>query len=185
MTPMTRKILMIIAPEQFRDEELLVPRQAFQREGWTVETVSTRTGQAPGMKGAVESITRDVADVERDAAQYDAVVVVGGMGSPAHLWENTHVHAILQAIAKRNRVVAAICLSGAVPAKAGLLGGKKATVWETEQSLAVFRDHQVHYTGEPVTRDGLFITANGPDAAPAFAEAVVEAVKSLSPAPVS
>lgn len=181
---MTRKILMIIAPEQFRDEELLVPRQAFQREGWTVETVSTRVGRASGMKGAVELITRDVADVARETPPYDAVVVVGGLGSPEYLWENAPVHAVLQAMAKRNRVVAAICLSGAVPAKAGLLSGKKATVWETEQSLAVFRDNQVAYTGEPVTRDGLFVTANGPEAAPAFAEAVVEAVRSLNPAPI-
>ena len=41
-----QRILMVIAPEQFRDEELLVPRQAFAAEGWQVDTASTRMGVA-------------------------------------------------------------------------------------------------------------------------------------------
>jgi protease I len=179
------RILMIIAPDQFRDEELLTPRDIFLREGWVVDTISTRMGQAHGMKGAIEAISRDVDEVVGHTDSYDAVVVIGGMGSIEYLWDNEAIHQILRDAAGRGRVVAAICLSGAVPAKAGLLDGKKATVWETEGSLTVFRKHNVQFTGEPVTQDGLFITANGPDAAATFGEAIVKAVKALNPAPVA
>lgn len=181
---MARKILMIIAPDQFRDEELLVPRQAFQKEGWTVDTVSTRTGQAKGMLGAMENVDKDLAyakaEVQRNA--YDAVLVVGGMGSPEYLWNDSKLHGILQAASKQNRIVGAICLSGAVLAKAGLLNGKRGTVWEMPESLDAMKAGGCQYTGEPVTVDGNFVTANGPEAAAQFAQSVIERVKALTPA---
>ena len=180
---MTRQILIIIAPDQFRDEELLVPRQAFQAEGWTVDTVSTTSGTAHGMLGAVENIQKTLSDAENQVKNnaYDAVVVVGGMGSPEYLWDNTQLHSILQTMNQQKRVIAAICLSGAVLANAGLLTGKQATVWEMPESLKAFKDHGVHYTGKPITIDGNFVTGNGPEAAKSFAQSVIERVKALTP----
>jgi len=179
---MARKVLMIIAPDQFRDEELLIPRRAFEQEGWAVDTVSERTGEAQGMLGAIEKVQKDLTHAESAAQKnaYDAVIVVGGMGSPEYLWDNAQVHRILQIINKKGRVIAAICLSGAVLAKAGLLEDKNATVWSMPESLEVFEQHGVKYTGEPVTVDGRFVTANGPEAASAFAAAVIERVKALT-----
>jgi protease I len=176
---MSRKILMVIAPEAFRDEELLVPRAAFTQQGWTVDTASTRTGTATGMLGASESISLTLADVASRA--YDAVIVVGGMGSPEHLWPNTELHGLLQTQAKQGRVVAAICLSGAVLANAGVLQGKQATVWEMPESVAALQAGGATFTGQPVTVDGNTVTANGPDAAQAFAEAVMARVNALTP----
>lgn len=177
---MRRNVLMVIAPEAFRDEELLVPRGVFQGESWQVDTVSTKAGRATGMLGAHEEITKTLADLRPES--YDAVVVVGGMGSPAHLWENTDLHRILQKMDADGKVVAAICLSGAVLAKAGVLNGKKATVWEMPESLSALKAGGAHYTAEPVTVDGRIITANGPDAADTFARSVVSGVQALSPA---
>lgn len=181
---MANKILMIIAPDQFRDEELLVPRKAFLDEGWTVDTVSTRTGESKGMLGAVENVQADLADAQAQVQNnaYAAVIVVGGMGSPEYLWNNSQVHQILQRMNAQNKIIAAICLSGAVLAKAGLLNGKRATVWEMPESLEALKAGGCRYTGEAVTVDGNIITANGPEAAPAFAEAVIEKIKSLTPA---
>lgn len=184
MSNPSRKILMVIAPDQFRDEELLVPRKAFTNEGWQVDTVSTQTGNIKGMLGAVEAVTLDLthAESEANAQAYDAVVIVGGMGSPEYLWNNQPLHGILKTLDQQKRVIAAICLSGAVLANAGLLTGKRATVWEMPESLAAFKAHGVQYTGKAVTEDERFITANGPDAAVDFAQAVIEKVKALTPA---
>lgn len=184
MSNPSKKILMIIAPDQFRDEELLVPRKAFTEQGWQVDTVSTRTGEINGMLGAVEPVTLDLnhAKTQTEQQNYDAVVVVGGMGSPEYLWNNSQLHQILKTLDQQGRIIASICLSGAVLAKVGLLTGKKATVWEMPESLATFKENGVNYTGDPVTEDGRFITANGPDAAADFAKAVIEKVKALTPA---
>lgn len=181
---MARKVLMVIAPEQFRDEELQVPRQAFEAQGWHVDTASTQTGVAEGMLGAKENIAKDLNMVEPDAQKgaYDAAVVVGGMGSPTHLWDNQQLHRILQAVHQHNKVIASICLSGGVLAKAGLLKGKQATVWEMPESLQALKEGGAQYTGQPVTVDGNIVTANGPEAAQAFANSVIERVNALLPA---
>lgn len=184
MSNPSKTILMVIAPDQFRDEELLVPRKAFIEQGWQVDTVSTKTGDIQGMLGAVETVSLDLNHAKTHTEQqgYDAAVVVGGMGSPEYLWNNAQLHQILQTLDEQGRVISAICLSGAVLAQAGLLNGKKATVWEMPESLAVLKEKGAHYTGEAVTEDGRFITANGPDAAADFAKAVIEKVKALTPA---
>lgn len=180
---MPQKVLMLIAPEQFRDEELLVPRQILTAAGWSVDTASTRTGTATGMLGASEVVGMTVseAQAEADKQAYEAVIVVGGMGSPDYLWDNAEVHALLQTLNLQAKIIAAICLSGAVLANAGLLKQKQATVWESPEALAIFKSHEVTYTGAPVTVDGRFVTANGPQGAEAFAQAVLTQLKALAP----
>lgn len=180
---MTRKVLMVIAPSQFRDEELLVPRNAFQQQGWVVDTVSTQLGNADGMLGAMESVQHDLTYAEANIQKqsYDAIVIVGGMGSPAHLWNNVQLHQLLQTMNQQQKVIASICLSGVVLANAGLLQGKKATVWDMPESLQALKEHGAQYTGESVTIDGRIVTSNGPEAAQAFADAVIERVTALLP----
>jgi len=177
---MPNAVLMIIAPEQFRDEELLVPRQILTDAGYTVDTVSTRTGEATGMLGATETIETTLTTV--DTQRYDAAIVVGGMGSLTHLWDNWELHNVLKALANAGKITAAICLSGAVLAKAGLLKGKKATVWPDEAAIQVLKDNGADYTGAPCTVDGNTVTANGPEASRAFGEAILARLKQLTPA---
>ncbi|MEB3206148.1 MAG: DJ-1/PfpI family protein [Vampirovibrionales bacterium] len=176
---LTSNILMIIAPRQFRDEELLVPRHVFIEHGLSVETVSTQLGTATGMLGGEERITKTLEDICPD--DYDAAVVVGGMGASQNLLHNARLHAILKAIAqksgsKHSGIVAGICLSGALPALAGLAAGKRCTVYETPETLSILQQAGALYTNDAVTVDGCIITANGPSAAKAFAEAIVAAL---------
>ncbi|MEB3245515.1 MAG: DJ-1/PfpI family protein [Vampirovibrionales bacterium] len=166
-----KKILMLIAPQQFRDEELLVPRKALTAAGYTVDTASTKPGDATGMLGAKEPIALTFDDVE--ATDYAAIIVVGGMGAPEFLWQNARVHQLLKQAAAAERITAGICLSGALPALAGVAQGKRCTVYETPESLEALKQGGTQYTAEPVTADGDVITANGPDAATAFAEAIL------------
>jgi protease I len=168
-------ILMVIAPEQFRDEELQVPRQILEQAGCAVDIASTQTGCCTGMLGAVETATMDLNVAQEQVKQgvYKGIVVVGGMGSPQYLWSNDTLHQILKELDSQRAIISAICLSGVVLAKAGLLNQKKATVWHSPESMAQFAEYQVEYTGEPVTVEGNIVTANGPDAAKAFGETLV------------
>lgn len=175
---MSKRIVMVIAPDQFRDEELHVPRDLFRKEGWHVDTVSTQAGAATGMLGATENIQLTLEDIV--AENYDAAIVVGGMGSMAYLWPNTQLHDLLKTVARTGKIVGAICISGAVLANAGLLRGKKATVWETPETLEALQLGGAQYTGEACTTDGNIVTANGPEAAEVFGKAVAERVKTLT-----
>jgi len=173
------KILMVIAPDQFRDEELLEPRQIFLDEGAQVVVASTKAGAAKGMLGA--SFTPDVLLAEINPSDYDAIVVVGGMGSPTHLWENSDLHGLLKQMDGDEKVIAGICLSGAALAKAGVLKDKNATVWPMPESLSALEQGKARYLKQPVVYDGRTITANGPEAAREFGQTIVkELARNLS-----
>ena len=174
-------IVMMIAPEAFRDEELTVPRDLFQKHGHTVTTVSTRTGPAIGMLGHTETITQtldDLLSTDPQLTTVDTLVVVGGMGAIDHLWHNTQLHTALQTLHQTKKPIAAICLSPATLAFAGLLTGKQATVWDAPPAREAFATHHTTFTNQPVTTDtsspqAPIITANGPDAAHDFALALL------------
>lgn len=175
-----KKVLMVIAPEQFRDEELLAPRQMLEAAGATVRVASRTKMECHGMLGA--TVKPDLLISEARMKDFDAIVVVGGMGSPEYLWGDERLHALLAESSDAHKITAAICLSGAVLARAGVLKGHRATVYKTPESLQEFQKGGATYTGEPVTRDGHLITGENPDAAKKFGEALIE---QLSTAPAA
>lgn len=173
-----KRVLMVIAPNQFRDEELIEPRKIFLAEGAEVHIAACQNGEAKGMLGA--SIKPDLLVSDAKADDYDALVVVGGMGSPTYLWGDDQLHELLQKLESSNKVVAAICLSGAVLANAGLLRGKRATVYATPDSVKALEAGGAQYVHEPVVRDGRVITADGPDAAKDFGLEIAKAIAPMA-----
>lgn len=168
-----RKVLLVIAPDQFRDEELVEPKKALEAAGARVSISSTKEGIARGMLGAKVMPHCLVKDAKEE---WDAVVVVGGMGSPKHLWDHRPLHLLLQDRAKAGKVVGAICLSGAVLAKAGVARGKRATCWPDRAAVAALEAGGALYEKSPVVTDGKVVTADGPESAAAFGRALVEAM---------
>ncbi len=173
-----QQILMVIAPQQFRDEELTEPRDLFEGEGARVTVASTKVGTARGMLGA--AVQADMTIDEAPSEDYQAVVIVGGMGSPDHLWDNQALHKLIEALYSHKKVVAAICLSGAVLARAGVLAGKKATVWPDEAAIKALTDGGAHYLKDHLVQDGTIITADGPEAAADFGSRIVEELAKVS-----
>ncbi|MBI4532621.1 MAG: DJ-1/PfpI family protein [Candidatus Melainabacteria bacterium] len=166
-----KKVLMVIAPDQFRDEELLEPKQALINEGAHVVVACRSLLEAKGMLGAKVKPDMHLKDVK--SQDFDGVTVVGGMGSPTYLWEDKDLHKLLQEMHKANKVVSGICLSGAVLARAGVLTEKNATVWPMPESIKALEEGKAHYQKQPVVQDGNIITAVGPDAVKEFGQAIV------------
>lgn len=166
------KVALVIAPDQFRDEELTTPQKAFADAGAEIKIASTRKGEAKGMLGATAHVDTLISELNAD--NLNCVVVVGGMGSPEYLWDDKDLHTLLKKLQAQDKVIGAICLSGAVLAKAGVLNGKRATVYAVPDSLKALSDGKAEYIKEGVVQDGRIITADGPEAAPAFAEALVK-----------
>ncbi|MBW2994942.1 DJ-1/PfpI family protein [Candidatus Woesearchaeota archaeon] len=165
------KILMIVAPEGFRDEECFVPKKVFEENKAEVTIASKDVKEAKGKLGGKIKVDMDISDAEVN--DYDAIVFIGGPGAAAYFEDD-----IAQAIAKEaydsGKVVAAICIAPSILANAGILKGKKATVYPSEEEN--LKDKGAEYTGESLTIDGKIITANGPDAAEDFAKEIVCAV---------
>ncbi|HNB22688.1 MAG TPA: DJ-1/PfpI family protein [Candidatus Melainabacteria bacterium] len=166
------KVVLVIAPDQFRDEELTTPQRAFLDEGAQVQIASTKVCEAKGMLGGTANV--DVALGNLHADDIDCLVVVGGMGSPEYLWEDHNLHTLLKNLNSQGKVLGAICLSGAVLARAGVLSGKQATVYPMPESLKALKDGHATYVESPVVQDGRIITADGPPAAQEFAETLIK-----------
>ena len=171
---MEKKALMIIAPRDFRDEEYQEPKAILEREGVKVVVASTVAGTARGMFGT--QVTPDTTIDEVNPTEFDAVVVVGGSGSQTHLWNNSKVHKIVQALHTKGGLVAAICISPVVLAKAGLLTGRKATVFRTATTLNELKKGGAVISDAPVVVDGKIITGRGPEAAREFGLKIAESL---------
>ncbi|MBF0531908.1 MAG: DJ-1/PfpI family protein [Candidatus Omnitrophica bacterium] len=164
-----KKIVMIIAAHDFRDEELLVPRAYFQNLGAQVTIASSTTATVTGMLGA--AIRPDILYTTINPVFYDAVIFVGGGGAEQY-WDDPAAHRIARDTLFAHKVLAAICIAPVTLAKAGVLQGKKATVWMDEQSL--LKANGADYTGQEVTVDGSIVTADGPAHALPFSRSIAD-----------
>lgn len=169
----TRRILIVIAFERFRDEEYLVPREAFEQAGFAVTTCASSLGTATGKLGARVEVDVRLADADAQGASaaYDTVVFVGGPGSKDY-WDDPAAHALARAFDQAGKLVCAICSAPITLARAGLLAGRSATCFEGDR--AELERAGAAYTGAEVTLDGRYITGSGPAAAEAFAHTIIE-----------
>lgn len=166
-----KKAVMIIASNNFRDEELLKPREVLEKNGVTVTVASSSLKEAKGMLGA--KVKPDVLFTNIHVAEYDAVIFVGGSGADEY-WDNPTAHKIANDANNAKKIVGAICIAPVTLAKAGLLKDKKATTYSS--TVKDIKSAGANYTGADVERDGNIITASGPTAAQKFGETIVKAL---------
>lgn len=167
-----KKVAMIIASGDFRDEELLEPKEALERSGIEVKIVSTTLNQVKGMLG--EKVKPDLLISDVKIKDFDAIVFVGGLGASQY-WDDPVAHKLAQEASQTNRIVGAICIAPVTLAKAGILAGKRATVFSSEAGQ--LKANGANYTGRAVEKDVNIITANGPSAAREFGEELVKALQ--------
>ncbi|UCD46427.1 MAG: DJ-1/PfpI family protein [Deltaproteobacteria bacterium] len=175
MKPLSGKnVLFVICQNDFRDEELSHPREELVAAGAQAKVASRERTPAKGMLGAVEN--PDLTIREARASDYDAVVAVGGRGTPEHLWTDGDLHRLLREAREAGKVVGGICLSGATLAIAGVLKGVESTCYVTDASKKEMEKGQAIFVEKPVVVSGRIVTANGPPAAREFGKALVSAI---------
>jgi protease I len=167
-------VLMVIAPREVRDEELLQPEAAFEAEWAVVEVASTTTEIARGMLGA--QVEADLAFCALDPHRCAAIALVGGSDAASYLWDNHALHALLRIAYPDGTPLGAICLAPATLARAGLLPGLRATVWGDAWAKHDLERAGALYVTAHVVSDGGIVTAAGD--ARAFAEALIGLVRS-------
>jgi protease I len=120
------KILMIIPPERFKDEELFITKEELENEGHSIVIASTKTGEIHGSRGG--SIHSEIIIDDVNTKDYIAVVFVGGGGSKL-LFNNQTAIRIAKIMNDENKVVSAICLAPVILANAGILMKKCYSCW--------------------------------------------------------
>jgi len=171
---MCKKIAIIISFKNFRDEEYFIPKEIFENNGFKVKTISTEKGIAIGGDGGDTVVDLVLSDLDVD--KFDALVFVGGPGAYAFI-EDENIWQIIRRARDKGKLLSAICIAPAILAKAGVLEGKKATIWSSsmdKKSIKILQENGAEYIDKTVVQDGRIITANGPFSAKAFAEKIVQ-----------
>jgi protease I len=167
------KIALIIAQNNFRDEEYEVPKKTFEDAGFETTTLSKTTGICTSKFKKTVQATDSIDNI--DVADYDAIVFIGGGGS-AQFQHDVQAHMTAQEAINQNKVLAAICLAPSILALAGVLEGKNATAHPGE-GVDILKQQGVNYIEQPVVVDGKIVTADGPASAKEFADKVVELLR--------
>ncbi|TGC09374.1 DJ-1/PfpI family protein [Methanolobus halotolerans] len=169
-----KKILMVVAQRNFRDEEFFEPREIFEDMYIDVTVASNSTEDAEGTLG--RKIKPDISIDDAIAANYDAIVIAGGGGSREYLWSNEKLHELVRNAIEHEKVVAAICISPVVLAKAGILKDRRATVFKDAACIKELKNCKAVYEDEDVIISDNVVTGRDPKCAEKFGEAVLEAL---------
>ncbi len=167
-----QKVVFITAPETFRDEEYIQPKKILENAGIKVDTASTKIGTITGRFGHKAHSDMILESVK--PSDYDAIVYVGGGGSSV-FFEDPNALKLANEFFQDGKPTTAICIAPTILANAGILKGKKATVFPDGKDALIKGGAQ--YTATPLEIDGNIITANGPDAAEDFGKAVLHALQ--------
>lgn len=164
-----KKILMIIAQKNFQEVECFEPKKILEAKGIEVVVAAPKKELAIGSLGG--SIMPDIGFDEIKIKDYDGVAIIGGPGSH-DFYDNDFLVNLILEFDYEKKMIAAICFSPSVLAKAGVLTNKKATVHPNYKDNLL--KEGVVYTEAPVEVDGRFITADGPSSATDFGSALAE-----------
>ncbi len=167
----------ILATDGFEQSELTEPKRLLEKAG--VHTQVIAPGGVSSIKGWSgkdwgDSVKVDKPLKQADAADYDALILPGGVMNPDKLRLEPGAIALIKAFASAGKPIAAICHGPWTLIDAGLVSDRKVTSWpslrkDLENAGARWEDSEV-------VRDGLLITSRKPDDIPAFADALIDAL---------
>jgi len=156
----------------FEEIEALTVVDVLRRADIAVKTVSI-TGNKM-VRGAHNiMVAADLPFQEADYGKCEMIVLPGGMPGTANLAKHEGLAEQLNAFARNDKWLAAICAAPSVLGRLSLLKGKRATSfpgYEDQLAGAI-------YSEERVVRDGKLITSRGPGTAIEFSLELVTLLK--------
>lgn len=177
MVDLTNAHVLMLATNGFEQSELFEPRQALLDAGAKVTLASLTTdpitGEKQGEKG--DSITPDATIDTVDVAEYDALVLPGGVANPDKLRTEKRAVEIVRAFVQADKLVAAICHAPWLLVEADVVDGRRVTSWPSVRTDLANAGASV--LDEEVVIDGKLITSRKPGDIPAFNRAVIESLE--------
>ena len=172
---MSAPFAIVFAADGCEETEALATVDILRRGGVDVCVMSiSETTDVMGGHGI-----RFLADSLWDAAAVaaaDLLVVPGGMGGMQRLRADGRVLDALRAAIAAGHRVAAICAGPCVPARAGVLAGRRATCYPGMEGELAAVGAIPDDSGAPVVVDGPVVTSKGPGTVFDFGIALVEAL---------
>ncbi|MEH2115421.1 DJ-1/PfpI/YhbO family deglycase/protease [Nostoc sp.] len=165
-----KKKVAILIEQAVEDAEFTVPYNGLKQAGIEVVVLGSRMNEKYKGKRGKLSIQADGTTTEAIAAEYDAVVIPGGM-APDKMRRNPNTVRFVQEAIQQGKLVAAVCHGPQVLIESDLLKGKKVTGF-----IAIAKDiinAGANYLDQPLVVDGNLITSREPGDLAIFTTAIL------------
>lgn len=170
------KRVAVLMTDGVEQVEYTGPRKFLEENGLKVTLVSPKPkGEkvqgfnhlSPGESFSVEMDVRDARP-----ADFDALVLPGGVANPDRLRLSPEAISFIREFAREDKPIAAICHGPWTLIDAGIAQGKRMTSWPSlKEDL---RNAGAEWTDAPVVVDGKLVTSRKPDDIPAFDQALLQ-----------
>lgn len=176
MADLNGKKVAILATDGFEQSELESPLDALDKAGATVRIVSLDSGDIKGWDNDDwgSSIEVDVTIDHADAADYDALVLPGGVLNPDMLRTDEKVLKFVRDFFDQHKPVAAICHGPWTLINAEVVKGRKMTSYHTIRKD--LENAGAEWVDEEVVVDNGLVTSRRPGDLEAFNAKLVEEV---------
>ena len=170
--------ILIVATDGFEESELFGPRELLIDQGADVKLASPELKpiQATVHDDPGKTIRPDMTIEDADAAEFDALILPGGVRNPDALRTNSAAIALIREFASAGKPVAAICHGPWLLVEADLVRGRTVTSWPSIRTD--LRNAGADVVDEPAVVDGNIVTSRKPDDVEAFTNALVRLIES-------
>src|SRR6478752_1413476 len=173
-TELTGKTIAFLAAEGVEQVELTEPWKAVEQAGGTPELVSVADGEVQAFnhldKGDTFKVDKTVAEVT--AADYDGLVLPGGVANPDFLRTDDDAVGFVRAFFEQAKPVGVICHGPWTLVEADVLKGRTITSWPSLKRD--IRNAGGNWVDEEVVVDEGLVSSRNPDDLPAFCAKIVE-----------
>jgi protease I len=173
-TSLNGKRVAIVATDMVEEAELVQPRKALEDAGATSELISLEPGSIQAVNHHEKANTHDVDRVieDADAADYDALLIPGGVANPDRLRTEPRVVDFVRRFYDDGKPIASICHGPWLLVETDVVRDHTVTSWPSLRTDITNADGT--WVDEEVTVDDGIVTSRKPDDIPAFNEKMIE-----------
>lgn len=165
-------VLIFLPKKDFNEEEYNIVRARLVRAGKQVFITSDDQSVCSGRKGM--KVKSDTSFFNVNVYNFSAFILIGGPGSRSY-WKNDSLNKIIKNFFDSKKVIAAICSSPVILAKAGILQNKRATCFSEDKMELI--NAGIDYQDRNVIIDGNIITADSSHSSIQFVESILHLLK--------
>ncbi len=170
-----KTIAFMTANEGVEQVELTEPWRAVEEAGGRPQLVApdaNKKVQAFNHLDKADTFAVDLATSDAEAADFDGLVLPGGVANPDQLRMDGDAIRFIQEMFQANKPVAVICHGPWTLVEAGVLKGRTITSWPSIQTD--IRNAGATWVDEEVHVDNGLVSSRKPDDLPAFCTKMVE-----------
>lgn len=171
---LTDKKIAILVADGFEQVELTKPKEAFEAAGAQTHIISPNSDRVQGWNhfDKADYFSVDIPLENADPANYDALLLPGGVANPDQLRTQEKAVKFVQSFFDAGKPVAAICHAPWTLIETEAVKGRTLTSWSSLKTD--LQNAGANWINQDVVEDRGLVTSRNPDDIPAFNQKAIE-----------